>query len=218
MKIEDLDWLIGQCRNIGVKGLDNGIRALIPDLQIDILTPPCDFVGAHKNPAIFVNQSTYKYLRQYHDNWILNGTIALKEELLHRTSIEIIGAIVHETGHAFNVAARIPNTEANAFIFEIEAMCKLFASESFSSFGCTKTDVSNYFKSRLPYYKQEVNKNFYLAGLVEMIKADFNLDDNSKIAKNVKSESPWCVMFVHKQCKKELQVMTQRFGIGFESL
>ncbi len=35
-----------------------------------------------------------------------------------------IGVIVHETGHAYNIAAGLVNTEANAQAFEIKTLLK----------------------------------------------------------------------------------------------
>lgn len=168
--------LIEECRHMGSCGLNNGVKASIPRLEIDILNPPKDFLGAHGNPAIFVNENTYNLLGDLHDNWIVNETIALKKSFLRTSTIEIIGAIVHETGHAFNVAANIQNTEANAYIYEIEVMCRLFEMKSPLVFGCSEADLTAYFESRLPFYKMGGRSNKYLAQLVGEIKDQFKLE------------------------------------------
>ena len=168
---EHIKQLINECREIGDGGLDNGIHAAIPDLRIDIVTPPLDFLGVNSNPAIFINKSTFKLLGYLHNNWIVDQTIALKVSLLNQTPMQIIGAIVHETGHAFNVAAKIENTEANAYIFEIEAIRHLLKTDVLLPLGCSASDVQTYFTSRLPYYIQGAHNNEYLAQLIDKIKS-----------------------------------------------
>ncbi|CEG56362.1 hypothetical protein [Legionella fallonii] len=167
---EHIQKIIKECREIGNDGLDNGIHASIPDLNVDIVTPPIDFLGAGGNPAVFVNKNTFKLLGSLHRDWIVDRTIALKISLFNQAPIQIIGAIVHETGHAFNVAAQIDNTETNAYIFEIEAILHLLKSGYLLSYGCTETDVYFYFDSRLSYYRQGVHESKYLASLMEKIK------------------------------------------------
>lgn len=103
---EHIQQIIKECRTIGNNGLDNGTHASIPELNIDIVSPPFDFLGVSGNPAIFINQHTFKYLGSLHERWVLNKTIALKISLLQESPIRVIGAIIHETGHAFNVAAQ----------------------------------------------------------------------------------------------------------------
>lgn len=162
--------IIKECREIGDRGLKNGVHASIPDLSIDVVSPPLDFLGVSGNPAIFINKATFKLLGSLHNNWIVDRTIALKISLLNQAPIEVLGAIIHETGHAFNVAANIENTEANAYIFEIEAMLLLFKTSNLLSFYCSESDVQSYFKTRLPYYFQGAFNNAYLTTLVEKIK------------------------------------------------
>lgn len=162
--------IIKECREIGDSGLKNGVHASIPDLSIDIVSPPLDFLGVSGNSAIFINKATFKLLGSLHTNWIVDRTIALKITLLNQAPIEVIGAIIHETGHAFNVAADIENTEANAYIFEIEVMRHLLKTSSLLPFYCSEADVQSYFKARLPYYVQGAHGNAYLTTLVEEIK------------------------------------------------
>lgn len=168
--------LIEACREIGWTGLNNGIKASIPELEIDILNPPNDFLGVHGNPAIFVNEHTYKLLGAVHEDWILNKTIALKGSFLKESPIDIIGAIVHETGHAFNVSAHIENTEANAYIYEIEVMRLLLETKSPLMFDCTYSELQSYFARRLSFYKKGIQSNEYLTQLVDEIKLQFLLE------------------------------------------
>lgn len=163
--------IIQECREIGGDGLNNGIHATIPDISVDIVMPPLDFLGVNGNPAIFVNKATFKLLGSVHTNWIVDRTIALKTSLLNQKPIEVIGAIIHELGHAFNVAADIENSEANAYIFEIEVVRQLLKSNNLLSFNCSAGDVQAYFESRLPCYTQGVQSNEYLAILVAEIKS-----------------------------------------------
>ncbi|MBA2709624.1 MAG: hypothetical protein H0U57_03405 [Tatlockia sp.] len=169
LRLAQIQEIIEECREIGSSGLDNGVNALIPTLEIDLIEPPCDFLGAVGNPAIFVNEQTYKLLGWQHENWIANRTIACKTIFLTFNTIEVIGGIVHETGHAFNVAANIENSEANAYIFEIDVLLKLHKQGCLKMFGCTDAEVENYFKSRLAFYHIDTRDNSYLASLVKTI-------------------------------------------------
>lgn len=171
--------IIEGCRDLGNNGLNNGTKGFIPELEIDVLSPPHDFLGVAGNPAIFVNEHTYKLLGAQHKEWVLNQTIVLKESFLKTTPIHIIGAIVHETGHAFNVAAQIENNEANAYIYEIEVLRKLLETQSPLLFGCTQKDLKSYFANRLPLYKHSTHHNEYLAQLVEETKQQFQLEQPS---------------------------------------
>ncbi|MGQ3887987.1 hypothetical protein ACQUW5_03010 [Legionella sp. CNM-1927-20] len=173
-KIE-IHHLIAVCQLIGKLGLDNGVSAQIPKIHIDILQPPNDFIGVNTNPAIFINKYTYQLLGRLHPNWIVNQTIAVKATLLSQPKLEIIGALIHEVGHAFNVTANIANTEENAYIFEIEVLCKLFASKLAFLDEVSSKDLKTYFESRLPYYKKCIATNNYLTKLVEQISKQFNL-------------------------------------------
>ncbi len=166
---EHIQQIIKECRAIGNDGLDNGVHASIPDLNVDIVSPPIDFLGVSGNSAIFVNKDTFKLLGSLHSNWVVNRTIALKISLLNQAPIEVLGAIIHETGHAFNVAANIENSETNAYIFEIEAILHFLESGNLLSYNCSEADVYSYFKSRLYYYTKGGN-NLYLSSLIEKVK------------------------------------------------
>ncbi|KTC87503.1 MULTISPECIES: hypothetical protein [Legionella] len=176
---EQIREIIEECRRIGVSGLENGRRATIPFIKIDILRSNLNFTGALGNSAIFINKNTYNMLSQYHSGWVANKTIAIKESLLLKPTIDIIGTIVHETGHAFNVAAKIANSEGNAYIFEIEVILKLLESGKLLSFDCDRQEVERYFQSRLTNYHMDT-RNTYLATLVGQIVEEFGLQDDRK--------------------------------------
>ena len=166
---KDIQNIIDECREMGTKGLGNGVQANIKELQVDFLSPPNDFLGLAGNPAIFINQHTHKLLGKAHPSWQPNQTIAVKEDFLKNNAMLIIGILVHEIGHAFNVAADIPNSEFNAYIFEIEVINSWFAKKSPLLFDCSKADVQGFFSNRLPYYHSETRKSAYLNTLVKKV-------------------------------------------------
>ena len=168
----DIQILINECRNTGENGLGNGNRATIQELTVDFLSPPADFLGVGSNPAIFVNSSTYKLLGRFHETWTVNKTIAVKESFLQTEAVKVIGVIVHEAGHAFNVAANIINSEANAYIFEIEVLTIWFKTKSPLLLSCSRSDLQSYFESRLPYYQMDLKPGGYLAKLVSEIESN----------------------------------------------
>jgi hypothetical protein len=175
------------CRVLGYEGLKNGNSATIPELKID-LSEKNAFIGVRGNPAIFVSEATYKKLKRFHEDWIPNITIAISLSYIlepKRSSVDVIGVLIHEAGHAFNVYAKIQNTEANAYVFEIEAMIKLFNMSILSGqFDLSKTDLKTYFQSRLDQYCLETHNNPYLTKLVDYITDSFEL--NSKGSESVK--------------------------------
>ena len=152
-------------RNAGKKGLGNGSKATIPELNIDILTPPNDFLGVGSNPAIFINSQTFNLLGKHHQ-WLENQTIAVKKNFLSFNHMQKIGILVHEAGHAFNVAAQIANTEANAYIFEIEVLTNWHAPSKMGSMDFTKDELLCYWSMRLPYFRQKASSSDYLARLM----------------------------------------------------
>jgi hypothetical protein len=177
--LEHIQSLITECKLLGEAGLDNGISAKIPDLLVDVVSPPNDFIGIGGNPAIFVNSATYKYLASKHPSWIENRTIAIKSSLFKESTMNILGAIIHETGHAFNISANIPNTETNAYIFELEVLLKLIKDKSPLLMNCTEKDFKKYFSSRLPYYEKGVSQNEWLMSLVKFVSYRYQLKDIS---------------------------------------
>lgn len=166
---KDVAEIIDGCRKTAKVGLGNGCQATIDELVIDFLSPPNDFLGVGNNPAIFVNSHTYRLLGHVHETWEENKTIAVKEHFLQNTTINIIGILVHETGHAFNVAAKIPNTETNAYIFEIEVLAHWYRTKNDLLHDCTKSSLQSYLEDRLPFYRKNSKDSDYLAGLVHKI-------------------------------------------------
>ncbi|KTD12018.1 hypothetical protein Lgra_1476 [Legionella gratiana] len=186
MTHEEMRKILLYCQIIGFEGLRNGTYATIPELKIN-LPQQNSFIGVRGNPAIFVTEVTYKKLKQFHEDWIPNVTIAISHAYLvepKRSKIDIIGILVHEAGHAFNVYGKIKNNEANAYVFEIETMLKLLKMSVLSrQFNLDKDDLGAYFQSRMDQYNLETPNNSYLKTLVEEITNNFNLD-----TKNAKPE------------------------------
>lgn len=165
----DVAEIVDGCRKAAEIGLENGCHASIDELVIDFVSPPHDFLGVGDNPAIFVNSHTYKLLGHAHETWKENNTIAVKEHFLQRATIDIIGILVHETGHAFNVAAKIPNTETNAYIFEIEVLARWYQTKDDLLYDCTKSSLQSYLEDRLPFYRKNSKDSDCLAALIEKI-------------------------------------------------
>lgn len=166
---KDIQLLIEGCRATAKIGLGTGVKATIQELAIDFLSPPMDFLGLTTNPAIFVNEETYHLLGKFHKSWVSNGTIAVKESFLKEPTLQIIGIIVHETGHAFNVAAGISNSEANAYIFEIEVLSRWLHQNNTLLYGSNSSDLLKYFNSRLEEYHKSMSGSPYLSQLVKQI-------------------------------------------------
>ncbi|KTD70370.1 MULTISPECIES: hypothetical protein [Legionella] len=205
--------LLDECREMGWNGLDNGVTASMPQLQVDLVEPPHDFLGVKGNPAVFINKDTYKLLGHLHENWVVNQTIALKTSFLKQQTVNIIGALVHEAGHAFNVSAKIANNEANAYIYEIEVMLKLLETNSPLLFGCTNNDIKSYFNERLPFYNKEISKNKYLAKLVDFIEEQFKLKEETLLSKDSKRISIFLTgvtLFTHSHWNKENEIVSSK--------
>lgn len=174
---EQMKAIIEECRLISStqhlnKRNNKNKCVYIPDLTLNIVSNKP--IGVPGNLAIFVNAMTFRLLKGKENGWIINQSIVIHESVLHRESnlIEVIGMILHETGHAFNVAAGIPNTEKNAYIFEIEVMLNLYNKNSKLLFGQEKS-VGSYFYSRLPQYEMAVSYSPYLQELINDIKKCF---------------------------------------------
>ena len=168
----DVQEIINECRHTGARGLGDGRRATIQKLTVDFLIPPTDFLGVGGNPAIFVNQDTYTLLGRHHKTWEVNKTIAVKEHFLEKKPMLVLGIIIHETGHAFNVAANITNSEANAYIFEIEVISTWFKIKHSLLLNYPMAELQDFFELRLPYYRKEIKNNDYLAQLVTAIETN----------------------------------------------
>ena len=192
----DIQTLIDECRIIAENGLGNGTKATIKELELDFLTPPADFLGIDNNPAIFINLHTFKLLGKLHEKWLVNKTIAVKENFLQNNPIKVIGIIVHETGHAFNVAANIPNSEANAYIFEIEVLSRWFQMKHPLLFNLSYEDLHSFFLSRLHYYRMETKNNHYLQQLVLRIENHGVLDIQKKVPEHTKTSKMHLPQFI----------------------
>lgn len=174
---EQITKIIEGCRGISNTEHLNKInnskgKVSIPALTLSVVDS--DKPLGPGNMAIFVNANTFRLLKGESIGWIKNQTIVIHESFLKRRNniIEVIGMIIHETGHAFNVAAGISNTETNAYIFEIEVMLKLFETKSPLLFGCD-SEVGSYFHSRLSQYQMAISSSAYLLGLINIIKKLF---------------------------------------------
>ena len=192
----DIKSIIYECGKVATQGLVNGTTADIQSLFIDFLAPPNDFIGVHDNPAIFVSKITFNLLGKDHEKWVANKTIAVQETFLKNHPLMVIGIIAHEVGHAFNVAANIPNTEANACIFEIEAIRYLVNSYHPLIASYSKKDVQHYFESRLLNYK--IIANQYLLTLIQKIAQGTILNNTNILTNasslNIKSDSKYYLM------------------------
>ncbi len=219
LSLYHLELLVIQCQEEAQKGLANGVYASIPKIKIDVV-PPQTFLGAENNPAIFINERTYKLIGSSHKNWEKNRTIVLKKNFLKAEPMQIIGTIIHETGHAFNVAAGIPNTEANAYIYEIEVINKLLETQSPLLFGCSFDDVRSFFKDRLAQYRKETRRNEYLAQLVESIQKQFKLEDETLSSQPINTEESsffvtmGLTFFSRKQWQKENAIVWSKLTVG----
>lgn len=206
---EDIKRIILACRIAGEYGLSNGCKACIKSLEVDFVSQD-RFLGAKENPAIFVNSNTYRLLGRYHQSWKVNETIVVKESILKESPMKIIGILVHETGHAFNVAAGITNSEANAYIFEIEVITRWFKNGHSLLFNCSKLDIQSYFESRLPYYRSEMIKNDYLTQLITLIEQRSILNDDVYLYKLFVKKSVGFTLFVEPQSLKLDPVKSER--------
>ena len=153
--IKDAQSILETCKAFATeRGLKSGLKADIDGVELDFVTPPNDFLGVHSNPAIFVNEDTYKFLHKHHPTWKLNQTIAVKADVLSDLSkMNLIGIIAHEAGHAFHVAAEEANTEQNAYIFEVEILLHWFDTNHPIMKDVSQQELLDYFESRKPYYK-----------------------------------------------------------------
>jgi hypothetical protein len=157
---------LDKCREEAKAGLGNGKKAEIPALNLDYIDSHT-FIGAAENPAIFVTALTHRKLGKFHPSWVPNRTIAVKEEVLHMDPVEAIGILVHETGHAFNVHGTIPNTEGNAYIFEIEIMMRWGGTTNnvLTTLGGMRGPVGRFLRGRSSMYQKEAGKDAYLDAL-----------------------------------------------------
>jgi hypothetical protein len=222
LRIEHIKQIIEECRELGEQGLDSGVKASIPDMLVDVVTPPSDFLGINGNPAIFVNQKTYNLLGALHSSWIVNKTIAVKEIFLAEKPINIIGAIIHETGHAFCVAAKIPNSEVNSYIFEIEVLLKLIEMKSPLLSHCSTKDIQSYFDSRIPYYNIGAGSNEHLVSLIKLVKSLYKSEPESLSALDIKKNllaqfaNERFTLFASTSKKQDVNLLMSQISISLE--
>ena len=172
----NIERLFRICRMRAIIGLGNNKTAYIPHLCLNIVEKST-FIGVGGNPAIFVNNITYRILKKFHPLWKPNITVVLKRSFLEsKKPMDIVGVIVHEAGHAFNVYSGIKNTEKNAYIFEIDVLLCMYKKGLLSEmFDITKTDLSPYFNDRMSFYIMDADKKGYLFTPVKSINDCFNL-------------------------------------------
>lgn len=175
MRVDNrLSRVLRYCRIKAIIGLNNGTNAFVPHLSIAYVKES-DFIGTGSNPAIFVTQRTYKQLGRFHPLWEPNITIVLKEKFAKEHSkVEVVGALVHETGHAFNVYSGQKNSETNAYIFEIETLLWMYKRGALQElYAIGKEDMRDYFLSRMAYYQTGVETNKDLRALVNKVETNF---------------------------------------------
>lgn len=188
MTEQEMKEILKHCQELASKGLKNGYSAKIPELEINI--PKLNsFIGVN-NPAIFVTEVTYGKLGRFHEDWTPNITIAISQTFLRKyinDKIRLIGILVHETGHAFNFYAGIPNSELNAYIFEIEILHKLYEEGVLSEkpYGITKEEMQSFFQFRLHKYKSTILKSDYLNALIANITDVFELKPTTSLPARV---------------------------------
>lgn len=222
LRIEHIKQIIEACRELGEQGLDTGVKASIPDMLVDVVTPPSDFLGVNGNPAIFVNQKTYNLLGALHSSWIVNKTIAVKEIFLEEKPINIIGAIIHETGHAFCVAAKIANSEVNSYIFEIEVLLRLIEMKSPLLTHCSTKDIQSYFDSRIPYYNIGAGSNEHLVSLIKLVKSFYKSEPESLSVKDIKKNllaqfaNERFTLFASTPWKQDANLIMSQISISLE--
>lgn len=192
MDREEIVELVNTCSNYAREGTPyHPEPVILPHFVLDF-RPPRGYLKDN-NPAIFVNERTFRLTAnnrreekaeaenpdEYVD-WVVNQTLVISENVLEEGSpkekLLYTGVIIHETGHGYNVAAGIPNTEANAYLFEIMVLKHLFDVQHEVVQGLTRENLVDYFKMRMPQYKMGFS-NVTLRGTVGDLANDFDLND-----------------------------------------
>jgi len=144
--------------------------------QVNILIVPNDMLlGANtpegRNPAIYINRNTppivikkwETYLRDYKEEHasedirlgqIMPTRVICVRPLVFNTMtlLQRCGIIWHEYGHAYLEAAGRPNTEQNAYLFEVQMLDYACTTNLFSHNGITVTQVTQYLDWRQTQY------------------------------------------------------------------
>lgn len=86
-------------------------------------------------------------------HWEAGRVICISDAIVNASadSMQAIGVIVHEMGHAFNIAARKPNTEANAQVFEIEMLLHYLDKDKDNDVMAPEA-LDAFFTRRIPRY------------------------------------------------------------------
>ncbi|AUH72612.1 hypothetical protein [Legionella sainthelensi] len=187
MKQNDIYEIIDMCRIIARKGTSWFHSSVeIPELVLDFRPSSYAFLGKG-NPAIFVNSKTFQLtvdtraqeLKEGHSGpqWVENRTLVLSEDIVAPKnsfgSMLIIGIIIHETGHAYNLAAGLKNTESNAYLFEIEILCHMHENKMLYM---QDNQLADYFTSRMPQYQSGLKTNPHLSKMISNIAIKFDLN------------------------------------------
>lgn len=157
----------------------------IPDLHLDYGIDKNRFLGSGTNPAIYISSKSFHSFKKivyntYNDNeelmkifdpesekrWRKNKTLLLNSFIFNNEKrrcffinpLEIIGIIIHEIGHAYNVAANISNTESNAYLFEIYVILNLYYSKHELFKNISDQNIIDYFEERLKQFRIEYSK------------------------------------------------------------
>ncbi|MCC7006951.1 MAG: hypothetical protein IT497_09960 [Ottowia sp.] len=98
--------------------------------------------------------------------------IILAQHVLQSTCIDQCGIIWHEYGHAYNETRQIKNTEANAYLFEVDMITAAWRQGVLQMYDVMAKDVHNYLGSRQNYFDNGTNeladKLAYLRALLDI--------------------------------------------------
>jgi len=216
---DDLTKLIEFCKDNAKKGIgwlcEKSVDLSDLIIDFDENKERQSFLGK-LNPAICINNKTYRYGKmQLGDNipWSVNKTILLSNELflpnwkLSFKLIDITGIVIHETGHAYNSAANIPNTEANAYLFEIFLLMKIYT-ENINIIGVfSRDDFTEYFQSRMSHYQKDFSGNEKLKQVVEILNKTF-ASPSKEVEIDVLGPKSSNFLFVPKRRKKGFDITT----------
>jgi hypothetical protein len=124
MRDSEIQEIITACRTLAAR---EGVA--LPPITID--TSKIARTLSEKAVAFLTNKSSKMAARMIarannmeEPNWDAGKVICISDTIItaRGNSMQAIGVIVHEMGHAYNIAANLPNTEANAQVFEIEVL------------------------------------------------------------------------------------------------
>ncbi|HUZ04661.1 MAG TPA: hypothetical protein VMU62_04840, partial [Acidobacteriaceae bacterium] len=160
------------------------VRLNINLATINIFIAPISGITALQggNPAIYVRQNQMMHavnnwtreMTEYatahpHEvipvNLIQRGTCIIVAETVFTTwtLMNRCGVLWHELGHAYNEIVARPNTEQNAYLFEVEMLDWAATTNVFSVNGISATDVLNYLNWRQTQYNNGITPALTLA-------------------------------------------------------